>query len=129
MAITRAAERLHITWARQRNGRKASASPFVTGLPLGETTRMPMPAELREVAGGTARKTLEGSLRVWRRERARRLGTTESAVCADALLARIADHRPASIDDLARILGPMTAETVGEELLNVVAGFAGSDPK
>ena len=127
VAITRAAERLRITWARQRNGRKASISPFVDGLPLGETTRAPMPPELREVATGTTKETLIGSLRVWRRDRARRLGTTESAVCSDAVLSRIADQQPATLDDLSLLLGPMTAEALGSELLRVVAGFAGPD--
>ena len=129
VAITRAAERLHITWAKQRNGRKANISPFVVGLPLGETTRAPMPTELREVAAGTAKETLAGSLRAWRRERARRLGTTESAVCADALLARIADRCPTTPDELAEILGPLTAGALGDELLRIVAGFAGPNPQ
>ncbi len=127
VAITRAAERLRITWARQRNGRKANISPFVDGLPLGETARAPMPRELREVATGTTKETLIGSLRAWRRDRARRLGTTESTVCSDALLSRIADQRPATIDDLSLLVGPMTAEALGNELLRVVAGFAGTD--
>lgn len=129
VAITRAAERLHVTWCRQRSGRKATMSPFLVGLPMGESTRTPMPAELREVASGTAKATLAGSLRAWRRERARRLGTTESAVCADALLLRIADRRPTTPDELADILGPMTAGALGDELLGIVAGFAGPDPQ
>jgi DNA helicase-2/ATP-dependent DNA helicase PcrA len=129
VAVTRAAERLRITSSRQRNGRKTNPSPFFIDLPLGETTRAPMPSDLRDVALGTNKETLNGALRAWRRDRARRLGTTESAVCADALLMRIADQRPETLDDLANILGQMTAQTLASELLAVVAAFTRTNPQ
>ena len=129
VAITRAAERLHITWSRQRNGRKASASPFISELPLGETVRAPMPAELREVAAGHEGESLVAALRAWRRERARRLGTNESSVCSDTLLARLADQVPGNSEDLAAVIGPMTAETLGPELLPLFARFSGTNPQ
>ena len=129
VAITRAAERLRITWAARRNGRKATLSPFVEGLPLGETTRATMPAELRTIAAGVVPGTALGALQAWRRDRARKMNVTESAVCADALLQRIADRCPASADELADIVGPLTAATIAGEVLGVLAGFAGSDPE
>lgn len=129
VAVTRAAERLCITWARERNGRKATLSPLVADLPLGETTRTAMPTDLRDMANTGNKETALGALREWRRDRARRLGTTESAVCADALLQRIADRSPTTTDELAEIVGPMTAETLAPEVLAVLVGFARSNPQ
>jgi len=129
VAVTRAAERLCITWARERNGRKATLSPLVADLPLGETTRAAMPTDLRDMANTGNKETALGALREWRRDRARRLGTTESAVCADALLQRIADRSPTTTDELAEIVGPMTAETLAPEVLAVLVGFARSNPQ
>lgn len=129
VAVTRAAERLRITWARERNGRKATLSPLVADLPLGETTRAAMPTDLRDMANTGNKETALGALREWRRDRARRLGTTESAVCADALLQRIADRSPTTTDELAEIVGPMTAETLAPEVLAVLVGFARSNPQ
>lgn len=129
VAVTRAAERLCITWARERNGRKAALSPLVADLPLGETTRAAMPTDLRDMANTGNKETALGALREWRRDRARRLGTTESAVCADALLQRIADRSPTTTDELAEIVGPMTAETLAPEVLAVLVGFARSNPQ
>lgn len=129
VAVTRAAERLCITWARERNGRKAALSPLVADLPLGETTRAAMPTDLRDMANTGNKETALGALREWRRDRARRLGTTESAVCADALLQRIADRSPTTTDELAEIVGPMTAETLAPEVLAVLVGFSRSNPQ
>ena len=129
VAVTRAAERLCITWAQERNGRKATLSPFVADLPLGETTRAAMPTDLRDMANTGNKETALGALREWRRGRARRLGTTESAVCADVLLQRIADRGPTTADELAEIVGPMTAETLAPEVLAVLVGFARSNPQ
>ena len=129
VAITRAAERLHITWSRQRSGRKTSPSPFIVDLPLGESVRAPMPDELVAIARNTHSGTLIGALRAWRRTRAVQLGTTEVAVCADGLLQRIADTQPRSSAQLAELVGPLTAESMGPSLLPVVAGFAGADPE
>ena len=127
VAVTRAAERLHITWARERNGRKATPSPFIVNLPLGESVRAPMPAELIEIAHNTHGGTLIGALRTWRRERALQLGTNEAAVCADGLLQRIADTKPVSSAQLAELVGPMTAESLGASLLPVIARFTRAD--
>lgn len=129
VAVTRAAERLCITWARQRGIRKATLSPFVADLPLGETTRAAMPADLRDLTNTRNKGTALGALRDWRRDRARRLGTTESAVCADALLQRIAERSPATTEELAAIVGTMTAVTLAPEVLAVLVGFAGSNPQ
>ena len=129
VAITRAAEQLHVTSTRSRNGRKAAPSPFFETLPLGERTRASMPDELRDMASGSAKDTPLGALRAWRRDRARRLGTTEAAVCGDPLLQRIAETKPANTDELAAIVGHLTAETLASEVLDVLARFPGSDPQ
>lgn len=124
VAVTRAAERLHVTWSRQRNARKTVLSPFFAGLPLGDAPRAAMPADLVEMAHNRHSGTLLGALRAWRRERAVQLGTTELAICADGLLQRIAQSAPTTADELSNVVGPLTAETLGPSLLPIVSGFS-----
>lgn len=129
VAITRAAERLVITTAASRNGRKATPSPFLTGLPLGDTTTSKMPSELRRVANDGPGASAIDTLTAWRRERARVLRTSERAVCSDAVLRSLADNLPTSIASLADIVGTMTAESLAPSLLPVLARFSGSNPQ
>mgnify|MGYP003334657752 CR=1 FL=1 len=129
VAVTRAAERLHVTRAESRAGRAAVESPIFAHLPLGETTRAPMPDELKAVADNSQSDTLIGALRSWRKDHARRLGTTEQALCGDALLNRLAESRPKTVDELAAITGPMTADSLAAFLLPIVAAFPVADPQ
>ena len=78
VAITRAAEKLFVTHAAERNSRKANPSKYFVNLPLGETTAARMPEEIMEYAKAVSAATPKGALRAWRKERARQLNTTVS---------------------------------------------------
>jgi hypothetical protein len=44
-----------------------------------------------------------------------------SAVLGDHELRLIARQKPANIDELGKILGPMTAKQIGPDLLSIIA--------
>lgn len=129
VAVTRAAERLILTTAASRNGRKATPSPFLAGLPLGETTTSKMPADLRGMAVDAPAPSAMNTLVAWRRERARVLRTSERSVCSDAVLRSLAESLPQSTEALAGIVGAMTADSLAPSLLPVLSRFAGPDPQ
>jgi len=126
VAITRAAEKLYITSATERNNRKANSSKFFAGLPLGNTTAAAMPAELVAYAHDAPATSsgLEHILVSWRKERARALNVTETLVCSNAVLKRIEQSKPTNVEELANIVGPLTAEAIAPGLLPLLAGFS-----
>jgi ATP-dependent DNA helicase RecQ len=67
------------------------------------------------------------ALREWRLDTARSDGVPAYVVAHDALLAEIADQRPASIAALRRIkgMGPSKLARYGEEILAVLRASGG----
>jgi DNA helicase-2/ATP-dependent DNA helicase PcrA len=128
VGITRARERLALSWALarspgQRRGRRPSR--FLDGL---------RPHVARDVATKQAKKKgtapeaadaeLFGRLRAWRKAQAEAQGSPPYIVFSDATLVAIADARPQSTAALARIsgVGPMKLERYAEPLLAVLGG-------
>ena len=68
-------------------------------------------------------------LRTWRSETARAAGVPAYVVFPDTTLAAIAQHRPASTEDLFTIsgVGAKKLESYGEAVLAVVTGGPGDD--
>jgi len=131
VGITRARERLALSWALarspgQRRGRKPSR--FLDGL---------RPVTLR--AGGPAKKSkpkraeaadaeLFGRLRAWRKKQAESQGVPPYVVFSDATLVAIADARPQSAQGLAQIsgVGPAKLTRYAAPVLEVIGG---ADPE
>ena len=129
VGITRARERLALSWALarspgQRRGRRPSR--FLDGL---------RPHVARDaVAGKQPRKRapvpepadaeLFGRLRSWRRTQSEAQGAPPYIVFSDATLVAIADAKPASRAALARVsgVGPTKLERYAEPLLAVLGG-------
>jgi DNA helicase II / ATP-dependent DNA helicase PcrA len=66
---------------------------------------------------------VEEALKVWRRGRARADGVAAFIVASNAVLRALAEARPTSVEELARVpgIGPTKLELYGDELLAVVA--------
>jgi DNA helicase-2/ATP-dependent DNA helicase PcrA len=66
---------------------------------------------------------VEEALKVWRRGRARADGVAAFIVASNAVLRAVAEARPTSVEELARVpgIGPTKLELYGDELLAVVA--------
>jgi DNA helicase-2/ATP-dependent DNA helicase PcrA len=126
VGITRARERLALSWALarspgQRRGRRPSR--FLDGLrPAGRTkTKAPEAADAE----------LFGRLRAWRKAQAEAQSVPPYVVFSDATLVAIADGRPKSRSGLAQIsgVGPTKLTRYADPLLEVLGGADPADVK
>jgi DNA helicase-2/ATP-dependent DNA helicase PcrA len=131
VGITRARERLALSWALarspgQRRGRRPSR--FLDGLrPAGGPEVKPK--RVKTKAPEAADAELFGRLRSWRKAQADAQSVPPYVVFSDATLVAIADARPKSRDGLAQIsgVGPTKLTRYAQPLLEVVAGADPAD--
>ena len=124
VACTRAADHLVIIRVLRRKGRVTTASPFFADLP-DTVHRRNQPIEpVARVAfarpvdpGVAAERELRNRLREVRNVIARTNFTLPEAVLSDAEITRIITAQPADMTELARILGPLTANRLGAAIL------------
>lgn len=132
VGITRAREHLEISFARSRNpGGRASRrrTRFLDGLWPEEERRSTGAARRRRA--GEARLRLTGeydqelfdALRDWRRQVAQETDKPAFTVLVDDTLAAIAEARPSSVPELARIngIGPAKIDRYGATILDIVS--------
>jgi DNA helicase-2/ATP-dependent DNA helicase PcrA len=132
VSLTRAQDRLAVTWATERNGSRATRSPL---LPVLNATRrgvaapeepahVPVQRPGREVSPRDA--ALE-RLRLWRSANARAARLPETFLLDDATLERIVDAAPHDERSLAAVagVGSMTARRFGERILAALSSAAG----
>jgi DNA helicase-2/ATP-dependent DNA helicase PcrA len=105
VALTRAQDRLVITWSRRRHGYARRPSPLIDGLDLDAPPVVPMPAELRPAERVDAQQLVFDALHAWRDRAARAAGVLPVELCTDGDLAAIAASRPDSPEALAAITG------------------------
>ncbi|MBD8078232.1 ATP-dependent DNA helicase UvrD2 [Cellulosimicrobium arenosum] len=134
VGITRAREHLELSFARSRNpGGRATRkrTRFLDGLWPAEAEgrvagRRPRPGEARLRLTGEYDVALFDALCEWRREVALETDKPAFTVLVDDTLAAIAETRPSTVAQLARIngLGPAKIDRYGAVLLGLVAGSA-----
>jgi DNA helicase-2/ATP-dependent DNA helicase PcrA len=112
VALTRASDRLIVTWAGRRGGYARRPSPLLVGFEAGvpdEAVRRPPEELLRD--GPQPRDVSLGRLTAWRHQAARAAAMLPDELCSDHDLATIADASPRSAEELAAItgFGPLTA--------------------
>ncbi|WP_029291043.1 ATP-dependent helicase [Cellulomonas sp. HZM] len=129
VGVTRAREHLQLSWARSRTpGGRASRQVSRFLAPL-------WPGERRSPAGGNAPRTVSADpvarrvaerLRAWRDEHARQTGVAPTRVLTTTALEAIADRRPRTHEELARLrgMGQQTIATLGDTILGLVAEAA-----
>jgi DNA helicase II / ATP-dependent DNA helicase PcrA len=130
VGITRAREHLELSYARSRApGGRASRrrSRFLDGLwPEDGPARRRGPGSplARPVLIGEYDQDLFERLKEWRRQVATEIDKPAYTVLRDTELAAIAEIRPVSMADLARVngIGPMKLDRYGPALLALVAG-------
>lgn len=120
VALTRAEQELHVTWARNRNGRPRTPSPLLAAVEEGRRAEPPAPPPpgLVEAAPRPERTTL-AALEAWRTAAAKAAGLPERAVCSDDALRAVARDLPATVEELAAIpeVGPLAAHRLGPRML------------
>jgi DNA helicase-2/ATP-dependent DNA helicase PcrA len=127
VGITRARERLALSWALarspgQRRGRRPSR--FLDGLRPQELRAAAPQPKRRSVAPEPADAELFGRLRAWRKAQSTAQGVPPYVVFSDATLVAIADAHPGSRAALARIsgVGPTKLDRYADPLLAVLGG-------
>ncbi|MDT4945437.1 MAG: ATP-dependent helicase UvrD/PcrA [Pseudonocardiales bacterium] len=127
VGITRARERLALSWALarspgQRRGRRPSR--FLDGLRPQELRAAPPQPKRRSVAPEAADAELFGRLRAWRKAQSTAQGVPPYVVFSDATLVAIADARPSSRAALAGIsgVGPTKLDRYADPVLAVLGG-------
>jgi DNA helicase-2/ATP-dependent DNA helicase PcrA len=131
VGITRARQRLMLSWALARNpgqARRRRPSRFLDGLRPGTSER----AGGRGGGSGKRAKTTVpaedaatfGRLRTWRKKQAEAQSVPAYVVFSDATLVAIADRAPATAAELAQVpgIGPTKLERYADVVLAVLAG-------
>jgi len=103
VALTRATDRLFITWAARRGSYARRVSPFLARLDSGPAAVSSIPAELRRTPEPPDPR-LE-RLRRWRDDAARGANVLPDELCSDAQLDAIAAADPATSAELAEATG------------------------
>ena len=139
VGVTRAREHLEVSFARARPGGRPSRkrTRFLDGLwPEPDGARRST-ARARTVGNGRSHALLTGepdpalfeALREWRRLTAAALDKPAYTVLTDQVLAAVAEIRPTSTMQLARIhgIGPAKIDRFGAQVLAVVAAAGGPE--
>jgi DNA helicase-2/ATP-dependent DNA helicase PcrA len=108
VAVTRAAERLVITWAGRRGGYRRQPSPLLAEV---DTSELAVVAPPRDLVTAAPRDGAVERLITWREAAARAAMILPADLCTDADLHAIATANPASPAGLAEVtgLGKLTA--------------------
>ncbi len=137
VAITRAQDELHCSWAGTRRFGQRTIERRPSPLLEQMTATNPRPVTSRETNARNARKireslgvadmddhqrTVRGQIREWRRQTARASGVPAYVVFPDRTLDALATHQPASLAELHRIpgLGPVKVDRYGDQLLELL---------
>ncbi|NQV96593.1 MAG: UvrD-helicase domain-containing protein [Acidimicrobiaceae bacterium] len=120
VALTRASKQLFITWAQTRKGRTSGRSELLSD--LGDLSSAPneslvtAPKRVPRVRVAS----LEDQLRTWRSGVARVVKQLPNAICSDYELRLIATQRPTKNEELAVIVGKITARRIGPDVLGII---------
>lgn len=123
VALTRATDRLIITWAGRRGGYRRRRSPLLDGWEPSESVVEPPPTVLRRrlPRRSDSDQTLD-ALTIWRSRAAAAAGILPDQLCPDGALRVIAERRPRSPEELADStgMGLLTARRLHPGLLHAL---------
>jgi DNA helicase II / ATP-dependent DNA helicase PcrA len=118
VALTRAEQRVHLTWAAKRGRSTRVRSPLLASIDAVTAEPVaPPPPRLRRAA--PAVDPALAALQAWRHTAALAVGLPEPAICTDEALAAVATARPTTVNELAALpeIGPIAARRLGPRLL------------
>jgi DNA helicase-2/ATP-dependent DNA helicase PcrA len=121
VALTRASQQLFITWCETRKNRTAGRSSLLADI-SSEPEVAPAPPTLKRTKPKqTPVVSLEDELRTWRSSRARVIKQSVETVCSDYELRLITKQLPKTTEELATIVGQITAKRIAPDVLAIVA--------
>ena len=127
VALSRAEEGLHVTWARARGTgarRERRPSPLLATILAGAEPDPPAPPPVALVPEPPAPAPVDPvlvALQRWRSSTALAADLPEETVCTDADLAALVAVRPRNEQELAEVLGPLAARRLGPRVLPLLA--------
>jgi DNA helicase-2/ATP-dependent DNA helicase PcrA len=126
VAVTRAADRLVLTHARSRRGRKSTPSPFLADRPRSPVVAPPDESVLRDIEQrrrDRAPDPVLDELRTWRAAAARVSGLRPDFVCSDAVLDAIVSAAPTDLEGLVAVPGVERSlvDSVGSRIVAAVS--------
>jgi len=127
VAFTRAADRLILTYAHHRRGRKRERSPFIDGVSVRPIISPPDPTHSEAFRQRRSalfpNDPVREELEHWRASAGRAAQIAPRVLCPDDVLRRIAARGPRSIDELAAIegVGSLFAGRAGTRILDAIS--------
>lgn len=133
VAVTRAADRLILTHARSRKGRRRTRSPLIEGLSVAEESSPPTPEFLLGLSRRRAERELADRAGVdssvfeelveWRTHAARVSGVDPLLICPQDVLSELARIQPTQLDQLRSIpgLGAPLVARAGDAILAAIS--------
>lgn len=121
VAVTRAADRLLVTWARRRRDSDTGPSTLLDVMRVTPDPVVAPPVGLHQAMSrpDDTRRVLD-ALRTWRSTAARAAAVDPVVVCTDAELRRLARQRPTRRDDVAEVVGPLFARRHGDAIVAAI---------
>jgi DNA helicase-2/ATP-dependent DNA helicase PcrA len=126
VAMTRAADRLLVTHARSRKGRRRQKSPLIAGIETSESTSAPTTEFLHDLRIRQSDRTpvdpVFEELTSWRSHAARVSGVDPRLICPDEVLHRLARRQPTTVEEMEDIEGlgsPLISRT-GPAILTAI---------
>jgi DNA helicase-2/ATP-dependent DNA helicase PcrA len=121
VALTRASQQLFITWCETRKNRTAGRSSLLADISSEPVTESAPTNLKRTKPKQTPVVSLEDELRTWRSSRARVIKQAVETVCSDYELRLITKQLPKTTEELATIVGQITAKRIAPDVLAIVA--------
>ncbi|MFZ9618389.1 MAG: HRDC domain-containing protein, partial [Ilumatobacteraceae bacterium] len=121
VALTRASQQLFVTWCESRKNRTAGPSVYLANIVSGSNLKLVPEVAARPKSKKDATPSLEDELHSWRSNRAKVIRQPLTSVVYDEDLREIAKQLPKTMAQLAEIVGMITAQKIGPEILSIVA--------
>ena len=121
VALTRASHQLFVTWCESRKGRTAGQSIYLANIVSESNLKLEPQVVTRPKTKKVTTPSLEDELHIWRSNRAKVIRQPVTSVVYDEDLREIAKQLPKTMAQLAEIVGIITAQKIGPEILTIVA--------
>jgi DNA helicase-2/ATP-dependent DNA helicase PcrA len=121
VALTRASHQLFVTWCESRKSRTAGQSIYLANIVSESNLKLEPQVVTRPKTKKVATPSLEDELHIWRSNRAKVIRQPVTSVVYDEDLREIAKQLPKTMAQLAEIVGIITAQKIGPEILTIVA--------
>lgn len=121
VALTRAANELTVTWAKQRRNRDRRRSPLLPVDATVQTSQRGPGDDVRRISGSAPQSdAVTVALRAWREDASRRSRMPARGILTDRQIASLVRGRPDTVEEIAIIIDRVFATRHGESILEAI---------